>query len=610
MHSVRTLFNTILIVTTIIVLSGCGGPADSSDPDRMAREKPPAHNPEATFQGRTALEYAERLDHRSAQQQLAALDGLVAMGVDGLPAREAVRNLIENIDSHDVEPYMTDILALRALAAMIAMQAPEAGALVRQRIVDPEFLDQERDYGSLIQAAMEIGISEETLAGDVLPLADSAPGHGGLLLRTGKLPGPLKESLGQELFALDHDEETTRFFLEHLAEFTFLDESEALNYVRTHIGLARENEREALATLVALGSEEALELGLEISESEFVDNPRLVARFAAAQMGADRAMERMVDAVYEADSPSAIDSRINALAIITRDLIHEANDNDDAVLDVESVQQLHIKSLQTLIEQGPSADHRIAGAQRLLRYMQINRDLELDPALDPVFDLAGDPDQRFETRMAVQQFMSRTYSTLTSRDPVYMIGRVVDLLWSGYDPETTAVAANMLANSRRSEEQAEVVIEKIHGSMDEHLDQWTVNPAAAVILSVAGISQFNRRPAREQASIAIGQLIASPASDLGYLEPHLRQRINAISNFNTNTVDGMIGLIGPTIFAEHEAMHRQFEPAAFAGVLERKPAWLRDEPEATEKWKQFLASVIAAEQPHFSTSAQTALDAF
>ena len=610
MHSVRTLFNTILIITTFIVTSGCGGPADSSDPDRMAREKPPEHNPEATFQGRTALEYAERLDHRSPQQQLAALDGLRAMGVDGLPAREAVRTLIEDIDSRGVEPYMADTLALRALGAIAAMQAPEAGALIRQRIVDPEFLDQEREYGSLIELALDIGVTEENLAGDILPLANSAPDHGGVLLRTGKLPDPIRESLGQELFAIDHDEATTRYFLEHLAEFAFLSESDALDYVRDHIGLARENERAAHATLVALGSEAALDLGLEISETEFVDNPRLVGRFAAAQMGADRAMERMVDAVREADSPSAIDSRINALAIITRDLIHEANDNEDAVLDVESVQQLHIKSLQTLIEQGPSTDHRIAGAQRLLRYMQINRDLELEPALDPVFDLAGNPDQTFEIRMAVQQFMSRTYSTLVSRDPEYMIGKVVELLWAGDDSETTAVAVNMLASARRSKEQAKVVIKHIKASMDGHLDQWTINPATVVILNVAGISQLNRRPAREQASIVIGQLIASPAADLDYLEPHLRQRINAISNFNTNTVDGMIGLIGPTIFAEHEAMHRKFEPAAFAGVLERQPGWLRDEPEAVEKWKQFLATVIAAEQPHFSTSAQSALEAF
>lgn len=610
MNDIAKRFTGVLTLLALTVLSACGGPVDSSDPERMARESPPEHNPEATYQGRTAQEYAQWLGDRSQVRQSNALDALGAMGVDGLPARQSVRGYIEEIDSRSLDPVVAAHLEIRALAALARMQAPEAAALIRQRIIDPGFSERLDDYTALIDLAAELGIEPETLVGDVQALADSAPEHGGVLLRTDALPNPARESLGQTIFVSDHDEVMVRYFLAHLANFNFIEEAAALDYVRANIGLAREDIRASHAALASIGSEAALDLALVVSESDFGDDPGLISRFALSQMGPERAMERMLAAIMETDSRQKINTLIDGVASISRNLVHAANNDETSMISAESAQQLHVNSLTTLIEQGPSADHRIAGAERLLRHVQLNQDLQLSPTLDPVFDIAGSPEESFETRIAVQRFMSRTFMTLPARDSEYLFGKAVGLLWAGNDAETTEIPASMLAYARRSPEHARIVIGKIHASMDSHLDQWTVNPAAAVILNVAGISQLDRRPAREQGSIVIGQLIASPAAELEYLKPHLIRHMKAIADFNSNTVVGLAGLIGPTIFAEHQAIHRQFEAEAFASILQRRPGWFRDEPESVEEWKHFLAEVANARVEHFSASAQSALKGF
>ena len=602
-------FGWVLILPAWIALSACGGAADSSDPDRMAREDPPEHNPEATYRGQTAQEYAQQLEDRSRAEQLRALAALEAMGVDGLPARPAVRDFIGRIDSFGLDPIVAEHLEVQALSALAGMQAPEALALVRQRLVAPDFSSRIDNYRDLIDLAAGLGVEDQTLIDDMLLLADSAPEHAGLLLRTGSLPGPVREALGQALFVAEHDEVMARYFLAHLAEFDFLEQAQALAYVETHIDLAREDIRAIHATLVGIGSEAALDLALAVSESEFGEENRLVSRFARSQMGPERAMERLLEAAMESDGRQSMDRFVDGIAVITRDLAHAANNDEPGAMELESVQQLHVDTLTILIEQGPLPDHRITGAQRLLRYVQLNQDVALSAVLDPVFELAGSPDQTFETRMAVQQFLGRTFATLPARDPEYLFGKAVEMLWAGDDAETTEIPASMLNYARRAPEHAEIVIANLQASMADHLDQWTVNPAAAVALNVASISQLDRRSAREQGSMVVGELIASPAAELEYLEAHLMRRMNTMADFSNNTVAGMAGLVGPTIFAEHEAMHRQFHPAAFAEILQVRPGWFRDEPDSVAEWKRFLTRVVEARVEHFSASAQSALEA-
>lgn len=603
MNSIRILIATLLLVS----LGACA--PDPDDPESMAREQAPEHNPEATYKGRTALQYAERLDDLSWVQQQNALRSLEAMRVDALPAREAVRDLIDEIASRDLEPSVADDLEVNAVAVLAAMQAPEAPAMVRQRIADPDFSARTGPYERLILGATQMGIEADTLTADVVPLAASEPDHALRLLQTGRLPDQTREALGQALFETDHDSQAVQFFLENLSDFAFvnatMDDAEVLGYVREHKTAAREASRETQDLLADIGTAPALELALEISDTSVVENPRLVSQFAHSDMGPEPAMALMLEAVMAADTPREINTGINAMARIPRDLVNSAREEETRVLPADAVHEMHLRTLGRLVSDGPSADHRTAAIQELTRYVQRNKDVPFTPSLDPVFEIARDSAAAPETRLTAQRSLQRVQP---GRDPAYFYSETVSLLWAGTDARSTEIPQSMLVQTRREPEHAALVIDHLSESVDDHEDAWAVNPAGAVALNLAAIRQFDGSDTREQGAILAGHLIADPQAELRFLEPHLRQHAGALVNFDNNTVPRMIGLLGPTIFAEHQAVHRQFEPEAFASVMLGQPAWFADQPEAVTEWEQFLQKVVSADRAHFSPAAQTALD--
>ena len=607
MNSIRNPFLAWIFVLTIIGLSACGGAPDPDDPDSMAREKVPEHNTEATHRGRTALQYADQLHEGHLMAQLNALSALQEMGVDALPARQAVRAIVEDIDSFELEPRVAEELEVNALGALAAMQAPEAPAMIRLRIIDPNFSERPGTYARLVRGVGQMDIEPGVLATDVTSLAASWPDHALRLLQTDALPDQARESLGRALFDADHKAGARAYFLENLAEFESIDDAETLAYIGKHIEPARENLRATQDVLVAVGTEQALELALAINESTVADEAHLVSRFARSKLGPERAMALMLEAVVVAESPREISDNISAMAIIPRDLAHAAKDEQTEILPVAAVHELHTGALARLIAEGPTADHQAAGMEHLTRHVQRNQDVPVNPTLDPVFAIARHPETTFETRLAAQHALHRVLAIVAGRDPEYIYGETVALLWAGTDALTTEVPQAMLIQARRSPEHAAFVIEKLDQSLADHMDNWTVNPAAAVALNLAGLRQFDRRPPREQGSIVVGRLIASPRAELAFLEPHLRRHVKALAAFDKNTSPGMIGLLGPSIFAEHEALHRQFEAEAFAGVMAQQPGWFRDEPEAVAEWRQFLQQVSATDRQHFSPAARSAL---
>ncbi|WP_006747535.1 hypothetical protein [Thioalkalivibrio paradoxus] len=619
MFHTRPLLLLLVLALALPSLLACGDPeaqAEGDDPEQMARQAPPEHDPEATYKGRTAAEHAERLADLSHMRQLSALEDIAAMGVHGLPAREAIHALIDGIEARNLDPRVAEHVELAALGTLYHIEAPEAPAMARQRILDPGYSERTGTYRRLMGAALNSGMDPESLGADIIGLATSEPEHAARLLRTEALPDTVQADLAQALFPLDHDAETTRFFLEKLADFDFIEPAQTLDYIRSHQDLASENSRATHSLLVIIGTEEALDLALDVSGSTAVGEPRLVGLFAQSEMGAERAMERILEAAMAAETPEAIKAATDALGGLTQELIRpfrgRTAEPGTPEMNLEIVHDLHVGALARLIREGSTEAHQAQGIESLGGYLRNNREVPPNPALEPVFAIATSPEHGREARLNAQQTLQATVTSFggaLEQDPEYVYTETVRMLWTGTDAETTEVAQRILGNARRSSEHAALVLEQLSLTMEAHLDDWAVNPAAAVALSLASMDAFDRHPAREQGTVVVGQLIASEQADLAFLEPPMRRHMNTLANAGNNSATGTIGLIGPTIFAEHAALHREFEPAAFAQIMLQQPAWLTDEPGAAEQWQDFLQQVVAADREHFSTTAQEALDA-
>lgn len=119
---------------------------NAPDPDVIAQRPLPEHDDGATLDGKTALEYADALSGGNARQSREALQVLARMGVDALPAREIVRVFAEAPDA-GIQSYADGSdMKIAALSVMAAMQAPEAHALLRQKLMDPDYLTGDHAY--------------------------------------------------------------------------------------------------------------------------------------------------------------------------------------------------------------------------------------------------------------------------------------------------------------------------------------------------------------------------------------------------------------------------------------------------------------------------------
>jgi len=195
--------NTAVTVAAVIGLTlvsvGCSedngleaaAPSASSAPARSL----PAHDPEATSGGRTAKEIAEDLHGTSAYRQNKALEELMGMGVDALPARASVLRVAEQAGGPDMSDILADKHRLQALSTLYAMQAPGTVALLREKILDPGYLTQDASYVKLLEAADQVGVDHQTQTRDLLSIVETEPEHAHRLLGLDALAAPVQAEL-------------------------------------------------------------------------------------------------------------------------------------------------------------------------------------------------------------------------------------------------------------------------------------------------------------------------------------------------------------------------------------------------------------------------------
>ena len=200
--------------------------------------------------------------------------------------------------------------------------------------------------------------------------------------------------------------------------------------------------------------------------------------------------------------------------------------------------------------------------------------------------------------------MQATTNYFAQRDAQGLIAMAVDALWSLDDAAAAPFIEAMLVLTGRTGETAAAVINAIAEDAEQHLDDWSMNAAANVLLQVGAHGHLAQQQpeAKERVAIVLGKLLASEAADAGYLQRMLNARSGMVGAYQS--VDGLIGYLEPTIFADHEAVMTKLQAAHTAQFLYTAPNEVRTDAGAKQRWVAFLQRIIDKNDDYYSKAAQ------
>ena len=260
-----------------------------------------------------------------------------------------------------------------------------------------------------------------------------------------------------------------------------------------------------------------------------------------------------------------------------------------------------------LITSGPTDAHVLVGIQRQVLYLQRHVDLPLKKALDPIFDLLKPGDTSPAVFNAAAQSLFLRPATIAGHGSDYFIDSTLALLWEADTPELAQLPETLLIALARESGFTQSVLARLVEQIDPHLESWAINPAAAVASFTGTLPALDHTPAREAAGAVMGLALASPALDMGYLGPYLARGGERLATLEHNTVDGVIAVFSPTIFAKEKPASYPFSMQSFLQPMLGRPAWLQRDADAMANWTDFLDRVAALNDPEFSPIARQAL---
>lgn len=729
----------VVVVVCAMVLGGCGGGDDggaagdaaavggatpTADAARAVRQWLPEHNPDARYGGKTVLEYAEGLIDLNPEVQLEALMFIGEFGVDGLPAREQVRDLVNN-------PRADEMIRLFALGVLHEMQAPEATPLAREKLADPEFSNDLDTYADLISGLVhEAGIDTATIRTDLLAIARADLDHATRLMMLDNVPEEAHEALVRAVFEADHNERARDYFVQNLAGLTMLGDEPRLNYVvgfvETDPGFATQ-----LMTRQQLPAQAQQALTRAVFESDHNDQARdyLLNRFAQLDFIDEEAriayMDRLVEtdferaaqlmmrrtlpdafqtrlvrailAIRDASLPvtqthndqimvfffqqmahmdflepdekfqfvadnSAYASRPNirphahrvllsvatpeAMRRVTNDLVmnppqkyqmmiqfaqagvdpihvfdemlrdfNESTQEDSisqtgAYLDLltrqigartdegRALEAHFITTMSGLITEAESPVHGAIAALYLVNFAKEAPEVSVLRPLEAVFAVLGNTEAPDVVRGTAGEQLKAAANALFDRPG--FVDRTVQALWEGQDINATLFPEEILIEGvGRNADRVKRVIRSLVRDVDDHLNDWSINPAGAVLLQIGGIfhtrNELAVTPEYEQLSFALAKIFVSPHANQQYLSERgemYRMLYGAMLAPGMNTVDGMIALYDTFMFSdEGSVLHGLDTPALANSALGQARTGryvVAQGPEAVATWRAFL----------------------
>jgi len=657
MLAARPVRSWALLTITVALVAGCGGggsdenapassataptggerPAAPSTSPRTTNRRAdlPEHNPDATFSGKTAVEWGAMLSDLNPDVQGEALMALGQFGVDALPAREQVRAVVTS--------RAPELIRLMALATLQQMQDPDAGATALAALLDPAFSEDQRMFGDLIQASLEIA-GEQALDEAIDGLAATDLAHATTLMTMNKLPAPTQTSLERTIFDADHDERAVAHFLTRLTALEFLDDAQRVAYINAHRAEAAANLGRTQQVLLAIGTEEAMDLSLLLMASRGQAFPQqtgpVMRQFVVlGKVAPEVVIEPMAEWARMTSEQSMIEmplAQISALVgdlrtagqraqeqQIAKDLLDQTISNEEAREArarlradgpnddrYRAAQQGYVDLLHSLVREGPSETHQAVGVLYLVPYAQSGPAESAIETLEPIFEALSHPSTPDVVRATAGQQLQQTAPRFMQVDAQGFVDRVAGAMWAGADvnathfPEQILIRAGMQPPANR-----QIVVNAVAAGAEANLETWAVNPGCVVLLNLLGQRGMENGDVSTAPSIALGKMLASRHTNLGYIEKILGSKRNAVMGYTS--LEGLIGLLEPSIFADFQTVNHQYYPDSFGGWMMNPltiPTAVREDPAARERWRGFLQRVVDKDDPVWSGWAKMGLE--
>lgn len=657
--------------------------APSSALSSAQGESLPEHNPEARFEGKTALEYAAELSDLSTDIRGRALVMINQFGVDGLPAREKVRELVE---STRAEPE----IRLLALGTLLNMQAPGAVDLAREKLANPQFVEGDAMWRNFILGLRDDNvIDDQALRADVLQIARDDPQHAARLMMLRALPEDAQQALTKAIFESDHSPAVRDYFLANFNAMAYLGDEPRQAFLtqlveqdieaaaqlmarralpepfQQHLTLAVFNADQkpdtALAyffqilpgatfieddakvafigdnapfasrpqyldrthqILLSVGTEAAMDQALRYGAMMPDRRYPLMIEFAQAKTDPNIVFDRMMHDLTESNDQNMI----SQIGVYIESLVLNTAGRGDAGA---SVSERFVSVFGTMINDGQSDNHRAVAALYLVSYVRQTKDLPALPALEPVFAVMNNADAPDLVRGTAGTQLTEAANDLADREG--FIERTVQALWEGEDvnathfPEQILLAIGRYQPGVRSHPdlagRATRVLEALLASdIDAHLNDWSITPATALMLTLAGdINTMPEgiygTPIMEQTSAALGKILTKGNINTGYKTEELKWGLHGMVRVRTNSLDGIIAICEPIFLAPQPTVAQQilqdkFGHWGYEAVFSSVLAATQAEPAVQERWRVFLQKVIDAQVPEVSGYAQSGLARF
>lgn len=274
-----------------------------------------------------------------------------------------------------------------------------------------------------------------------------------------------------------------------------------------------------------------------------------------------------------------------------------------------AAQQGYVDLLHSFVREGPSETHQAVGVLYLVPYAQSGPAGSAIETLGPIFEALSHPSTPDVVRATAGQQLQQTAPRFMQVDAQAFVDRVAGALWEGADVNATHFPEQILIRAGAQGPHRQVVIDAVAAGAEGNLDTWAVNPAMVVLLNLLGQSGMENGDIATAPSIALGKMLASRQANLGYIERILGSKRNAVMGYTS--LEGLIGILEPTIFADFQTVNHQYYPIQFADWMMNPltiPAAVRQDPAARERWRAFLQRVADKNDPAWSQRAAWGLD--